>query len=62
MWTFETAVQAGIALIRIVGTLDSSAFVTVEFVVMVVFFVSFAAATHSLDRLVIGTVRRLIEQ
>lgn len=62
VWTFETAVQAGIALIRIVGTLDSSAFVTVEFVVMVVFFVGFAVATHSLDRLVIGTVRRLIER
>lgn len=60
LWTFETAVLTGISLIRIVGTLDTEPFVLVEFAIMVVFFVSFAAASHSLDRLVIGTVRRVV--
>jgi hypothetical protein len=49
-------------VIRIVGTLDATGFVTVEFLTMLVFFVGFAAATHSLDRIVIGTVRRVIGQ
>lgn len=62
VWTFETAVQSGVTMIRIVGTLDTSAFVLVEVLAMVVFFVGFAVATHSLDRLVVGTVRRLLER
>lgn len=60
VWTFETAVQTGITMIRIVGTLDATGFALVEFLTMIGFFVSFAAATHSLDRIVIGTVRRVI--
>lgn len=54
VWTLETG------MVRIVGTLDAAGFALVEFLTMLVFFVAFAAATHSLDRLVIGTVRRLI--
>ncbi|WP_253805958.1 hypothetical protein [Haloferax sp. Q22] len=60
--TFDRAVDAGIAFIRLVvdlgvGVFPFGAFPIVEFLVMVVFFVSFGAATHSLDRVVIGIVR-----
>ncbi|CQR51696.1 MULTISPECIES: hypothetical protein [Haloferax] len=60
--TFDRAVDAGIALIRLVADLGLGvflfgAFPLVEFLVMVVFFVSFGAATRSLDRLVVGSVR-----
>ncbi|MFC5368708.1 hypothetical protein [Salinirubrum litoreum] len=60
VWTFEPAVQTGITMIQIVGTLDATAFAFVDFLTMIVFFVGFAVTTHSLDRLVIGTVRRVI--
>jgi hypothetical protein len=53
-WTFEPAIRAGISFIQIVGTLDTSAFVLVEFGLMIVFFISFAGATRALDRLIIG--------
>lgn len=59
-WTFERAVDTGISMIRIVGTLDVAAFEVVSFVVMVLFFVSFGAATRALDRLVIGVVRAAV--
>lgn len=59
-WTFEPAIRAGITFIQIVGTLDTSVFVLVEFVLMVVFFVAFAGVTRALDRLIIGSVRRLL--
>lgn len=59
-WTFETAVETGIDLIRLVGTLDTAAFDLVGFVVMILFFVSFGAATRALDRLVVGGVRTAI--
>jgi hypothetical protein len=59
VWTFEPAIQAGLGLIRGVATLDGTAFVPREFVLMVVFFVSFGTATRALDRLVIGGIRRL---
>ena len=36
-WTFEPAVQAGISLIWIVGTLDPTRFALLEFVLMIVF-------------------------
>ncbi|WP_233512060.1 hypothetical protein [Haloferax sp. Atlit-12N] len=60
--TFDRTVDAGIAFIRLVagvgvGVFPFGAFPLVEFLVMVVFFVSFGAATHSLDRVVIGSVR-----
>ncbi|KAB1190693.1 MULTISPECIES: hypothetical protein [Haloferax] len=58
--TFETAVETGIDMIRIVGTLDTSGFDLVGFVVMILFFVSFGAATRALDRVVIGGVRALL--
>jgi len=59
-WTFEPAVQAGISLIWIVGTLDPTRFALLEFVLMIVFFVSFASATRALDRLIIGSIRKLL--
>lgn len=57
--TFEPAVQSGISLIRIVGTLDVTRFVLFEFVPMVVSFITFASATRALDRLIIGSIRKL---
>lgn len=59
-WTFEPAVRSGIDLIQFAATLDSAVFVPVDVVLMVVFFVAFAAATKSLDRLTIGAVRTLL--
>ncbi|MFB6184581.1 MAG: hypothetical protein ABEI96_08510 [Haloarculaceae archaeon] len=59
-WTFERAVETAVSLIRVVAALDAGAFVSVEFLVMVVFFVAFGVATHSLDRLVVGGVRALL--
>ena len=61
-WTFEPAIRAGINFIRIVGTLDVSAFVIVEFVLMIVFFIAFASATRALDRLIIGGIRKLLTE
>lgn len=58
--TFERAVTVGISFVRVVATVDVSAFVPVDFVAMVVFFVAFGAATHSLDRLVVGGIRALL--
>ncbi|EMA06286.1 hypothetical protein C438_06222 [Haloferax denitrificans ATCC 35960] len=60
--TFDRAVDAGIALIRLVaglgvGAFPAGAFPLVEFLAMVVFFVAFGAASRSLDRLVVGSVR-----
>jgi hypothetical protein len=60
VWTFEPAVRAGISLIWIVGTLDVTRFVFLEFVLMVVFFVAFASATRALDRLIIGGIRSVL--
>jgi hypothetical protein len=57
--TFDHAVEALISLIPVVATVDVVAFDLVELFVMVVFFLSYSAATHSLDRLVIGGVRAL---
>lgn len=59
-WTFDRAIEMGISLIRLVGTLDTSLFAPVEFVVMVVFFVTFGVASWALDRLVIGGVRSVV--
>jgi len=57
--TFDHAVEALISLIPVVATVDVVAFDLVELFVMVVFFLSYSAAAHSLDRLVIGGVRAL---
>ncbi|KAB1185377.1 MULTISPECIES: hypothetical protein [Haloferax] len=59
-WSFERAVDAGIMMIQIVGTLDITRFDLLAFVVMIVFFVSFGAATRALDRLVIGGFRAVL--
>ena len=56
-WTFAPAVETAVSLIRVVAALDVGAFDLLAFLVMVVFFVSYAVATRSLDRLVVGGVR-----
>jgi hypothetical protein len=58
-WTFEPAVRAGIAVVRVVATLDVVAFAPLDLVTIAVFFVAFSGATHALDRVVIGSIRRL---
>jgi hypothetical protein len=57
--TLEPAIQMGITTIRLVSTLDVSLFVLSEFLLMVLFFVTFGSATWSVDRLLIGGLRRL---
>jgi hypothetical protein len=59
-WTFESAVETAVTMIRVVATLDAGAFVLGEFVTMVVFFVSFAVASQALDRLVVDGLRALL--
>lgn len=61
-WTFEGAIETAVSLIRVVGALDLEAFVLGEFLVMVVFFVSFEVATFALDRLLIGGVREMLAE
>lgn len=56
-WTFERAIEAGIAFIRAMATLEFGSLVPVELAVMVVFFVTFGVASWALDRLVIGGLR-----
>lgn len=56
-WTFAPAVETAVALIRVVAARDVGAFDLLAFLVMVVFFVSYAVATRSLDRLVVGGIR-----
>jgi len=58
--TFERAIDTGVSLIRIVATLDVAAFYLLDFVVLVVFFLAFGAATHSIDRLAIDGIRALL--
>ncbi|WP_225317776.1 MULTISPECIES: hypothetical protein [Haloferax] len=59
-WTFERAVDAGITMIRIAGTLDGTLFDPVEFVVMVIFFITFGGAVRALDRIVVGGFRAML--
>jgi len=40
--------------IWIVGTLDATRFALLDFVLMIVFFITFASTIHALDRLIIG--------
>ncbi|WP_410767396.1 hypothetical protein [Haloferax sp. DFSO60] len=57
--TFDSALETGRVMIQLVATLDVSSFVPLDFIVLVVFFVSFGVATRSLDRLVIGGIRAI---
>jgi protein-S-isoprenylcysteine O-methyltransferase Ste14 len=57
--TFERAVDALLSLIPVVATVDVAAVDVVGLVVLVVFSVSYSAATHSLDRLVVDGIRTL---
>jgi hypothetical protein len=56
-WTFDRAVETVVALIPAVAALDPDPFLSGAFVVVVVFFVSFAVATFAIDRVVIGAIR-----
>lgn len=56
-WTYAGAIGTAVSLIRAVAALDWGAFLTVEFVAMVVFFVAYSVASRSLDRLAIGGLR-----
>lgn len=61
-WTFESAVETAVSMIRVVTALDADAFVLGEFVVMVVFFVSYGVASDALDRLLVGGLRTLVAE
>lgn len=58
--TFDRALEALLSLIPIVATVDVAVFDLVELFVMVVFFIAYSVAAHSLDRLVIGGIRVLV--
>ena len=58
--TFNHAVAALLSLIPVVATLDVVAFDVIEVFVMIVFFLSYSGAAHSLDRLVIGGIQTLM--
>lgn len=58
--TLDTAIEAGISVIRVAATLDFGALVAREIGVMILFFIAFAAATRALDRLVIRVIRLLL--
>ena len=60
--TFDCAVDALLTLIPVVATVDVLAFDLVELFVMVVFFIAYSVAAHSLDRLVIGGIRVLVSR
>ena len=58
--TVDRALATAVALIPVVARLDARGFPVADVVVLVVFFVAFGVATHSLDRLVLGSVRNLL--
>lgn len=57
--TFDRAVEVLLSLIPIVATVDVGAFDIVGLLEMIVFFLAYSIATHSLDRLLIGGIRAL---
>lgn len=57
--TFERAVGTLLSLIPVVASATGGGVDAVGVVVLVVFFAAYGTATHSLDRLVVGTVRAL---
>lgn len=59
-WTFDRAIATAVSMVRWIAALDVGAVVSVEFLVLVVFFVAFGLATYALDRLVIGGVRAVL--
>jgi hypothetical protein len=58
--TFDRAVEALLSLILAVATVNVVAFNLPEIFVMIVFFLSYSVAAHSLDRLVVGGIRVLM--
>ena len=57
--TFEPAMRALVGLLPVVGTLDVGGLPVAPLVVVAAFFLSFAVATRSLDRLLVGGIRWL---
>ena len=57
--TFDRAVEVLLSLIPIVATVDVGAFDIIGLLEMIVFFLAYSIATHSLDRLLIGGIRAL---
>jgi len=62
LWTADVAMSTVVAMIRVVSAVDVGGFVLSEFVVVAIFFVAYGAATHALDRLVIGGIRGLLAE
>ncbi|MFC4360620.1 hypothetical protein ACFO0N_21990 [Halobium salinum] len=60
VWLFDSAIETAVGLITVVAALDVSAFPVGAFVGLVVFFVSYGAAAHSLDRLLVGGLRAVV--
>ncbi|WP_256300673.1 hypothetical protein [Haloarchaeobius salinus] len=58
--TFEVGTAAAVTLIESVATVDVAAISLLDVVAVVVFFVSFAVASFSLDRLAIRAIRVLL--
>ncbi|WP_440991711.1 hypothetical protein [Haloarchaeobius baliensis] len=58
--TFEVGVSGAVTLIEGIATFDLAAILLLDVVAVVVFFVSFAVASFSLDRLTIRTIRELL--
>ncbi|MFC7132089.1 MULTISPECIES: hypothetical protein [Salinibaculum] len=57
--TFQPAVETLLSLFSVFTTVDPTRLDVVGLVTMVAFFVAYGAATHSLDRLVVGAIRAL---
>lgn len=57
--TFDRALEVLLSLIPTVATVDVGAFNVVALLEMIVFFIAYRIATHSLDRLVIDGIRAL---
>lgn len=55
--TFTRAIDTGISILRIIPTMDVAALSLIDIVLLILFFVSFGAATRALDRLAIGGIR-----
>lgn len=57
--TFQRAIETLVSLIPLFATVDPAGFDIIGLLAMVTFFVAYGIATHSLDRLVIGTIHAL---
>jgi len=60
LWTADAAISSLVGMMEVVSTADAGAFVLLDLVVVVLFFVAYGSVTHALDRLVIGGIRELL--